>query len=497
MKPMKRVAIVGGGIGGLTAALMLNRHGVDVTLYEQKNKVGGRLAFEQEGAYRIDQGPTIVLLPEMLLSLLEEAGVSRSRITLLPCEPMYDIHYANGRKLTKYRERDAMAEELAKVFPGEEGGFIRFMERMEKLYPAGQESFLERSFPRRRDFFTPDNLRLMWRLRAYQSLRTAAAGYFSTSEVRDAFSLQSLYIGGAPHQTPGIYTMLPYAEHAFGVWMLKGGYASLPLVLEEELRRRGGTIETGRRIDQLVVENGVCRGVVAEGERQAYDAVLYNGEFTGMEELLVEGMEGKPASRKRTFKPSSGCVLVYLGVRRRWSERRTHQFFLPESFMDHMHEVFEHGRIPGQPSYYVFNPAALDEEAAPPGESVLYMLIPVPPGLHGLSWADAAEPLVERVLEDAERRGFPGLRGAIAWRRIRTPEDAAADGLYGGGSFGIAPVLRQSGVYRPQPRPYNIRGLYAAGASIHPGGGVPIVMQGAGMASEQMLKEMGIEWISK
>lgn len=494
MKRMKRAAVVGGGIGGLTAALMLNRHGVNVTLYEQKNEVGGRLAFEQEGAYRIDQGPTIVLLPDMLGSLLEEAGVSRSRITLLPCEPLYDIHYASGRMLTKYREREAMSAELARVFPGEEAGFNRFMDRMGQLYPVGRASFLERSFPRQRDFFTPDNLRLMWRLRAYQSLRASASGYFRTSEVQDAFSLQSLYIGGAPHQTPGIYTMLPYAEHAFGVWMLKGGYASLPALLEEELRARGGAVKLGSRIERLVVKEGVCRGVVADGEQQEYDAVLYNGEFPGLGALLGEG---EPTSRKRTFKPSSGCVLVYLGVKRRWAERRAHQFFLPESLMNNMYEIFKQGRIPSHPSYYVFNPAALDEEAAPPGESVLYMLIPVPPDLPGLNWSEAAGPLVDRILENAEQRGFPGLRQAIAWRRVRTPEDAAADGLYGGGSFGIAPVLRQSGVYRPQPQPYSIRGLYAAGASIHPGGGVPIVMQGARMASEQMLKELGIEWIPK
>lgn len=108
----------------------------------------------------------------------------------------------------------------------------------------------------------------------------------------------------------------------------------------------------------------------------------------------------------------------------------------------------------------------------------------------GLDWEAIAEPLAERVLDDAEQRGFPGLKASLRWKTIRTPADAQKDGLYGGGSFGIAPVLSQLGVFRPQPRPYPIKGLYAAGASVHPGGGVPIVMQGARMAVHELMKEM-------
>ncbi|WP_379130009.1 phytoene desaturase family protein [Paenibacillus sp. sgz500958] len=504
---MSRVAIVGGGIGGLTAALLLSKRGQEITLFERASQVGGRIAFEENGRYRIDQGPTIVLLPEMLLEILEEGGISPQSIELLRCDPLYRIHFKNGRTLTKVNGNEAQAAEIEKSFPGEGKGFIRFMKDMSKLFPGGKASFLERRFKTRKEFFSFRNLSLMARLQAYKSLRDAVGHYFHSEELKDAFSLQSLYIGGAPFRTPGIYTMLPYAEHAFGVWMLKGGYGELPRIMEQELEQRGVRIQRNTAVDSLIVESGRCRGVVVQGELLHFDAVLYNGDFPHLGGLLPQGETGNSStphegihpklakgmnslsSPKRKFIPSSGCLLIYAGASKRWEESLTHQFFLPDSLNDSLRELFDRGQIPVKPSYYVFNPSALDESAAPPGESVLYFLIPVPAG-QGIDWEAAAGPLADQVLADAERRGFPGLSESVVWRKVRTPADAELEGLYGGGSFGIAPVLSQSGVFRPQPKPYPIEGLYAAGASVHPGGGVPIVMQGARLAVQELMKEM-------
>ncbi len=113
--------MIGGGIGGLTAALLLSKQRVEVTLYERSTKLGGRIAFEEEGPYRIDQGPTIVLLPEMLHSILEEAGIARERIELLRCDPLYRIHYRSGKVLTKRAGRQEQSAEIENVFPGEKG----------------------------------------------------------------------------------------------------------------------------------------------------------------------------------------------------------------------------------------------------------------------------------------------------------------------------------------------------------------------------------------
>ncbi|NGZ76181.1 phytoene desaturase family protein [Saccharibacillus alkalitolerans] len=488
MSRAPRVAVVGGGIGGLTAALLLSRRGADVTLLEARDRLGGRIAFErdEEDARRIDQGPTIVLLPEMLLSILEEGGIERGRIKLIESDPLYRIHYSDGRVMTKRRRPEHQSKEIDRLFPGEGEGYMRYMNHMRDLYPGAQKAVLERTFPRRRDFFTPRQIRLLGKLQAHRSVKAASARFFKHPDLIDAYSLQSLYIGGQPAGTPGVYSILPYAEHEFGIWMIEGGYARLPVILEEELRSRGVDIRLNTRVDRMVVEDGRCRGFVANGRREEYDAVLFNGDFP----LLLPLLEGLPESaQSKPYRPSSGCVLVFVGTSKRWTDTAAHQFFLPDSLTDGLQAIFERGMIAANPSFYVFNPVELDPNAAPEGESVLYFLIPAPDASR-IAWSKEGRRLARKVLQAAERRGYPGLRESIKWIKLRTPEDARRDGNYVGGSFGIAPILGQSGPFRPQPKPFkSIDGLYAAGASVHPGGGVPIVMQGARMAVNQLLKE--------
>lgn len=484
-----KVAIVGGGIGGLTAALLLSKQGAEVTLLEARDRLGGRIAFERDegDVRRIDQGPTIVLLPEMLLSILEEGGVDRERIKLIESDPLYRIHFSDGQVMTKRRRPEHQAKEIDRLFPGESEAYMRYMNRTRELYPDAQKAVLERTFPRKRDFFTPRQIRMLGQLQAHRSVRGAAARYFRSDNLIDAYSLQSLYIGGQPTGTPGVYSILPYAEHEFGIWMIEGGYARLPVILEEELHSRGVEIRLNTRVERLEVEKGRCTGIVVDGVPEKYDAVLFNGDFPGILPLL----EGHPeaARRKKPYQPSSGCVLVFMGVSKRWEDAAAHQFFLPDSLSDSLQAVFERGMIPANPSFYVFNPVVLDPDAAPEGESVLYFLIPAPDASR-IAWSKEGRRLARKVLRAAEERGFSGLRESIKWIKLRTPEDSKADGNYVGGSFGIAPILAQSGPYRPQPKPFKtIDGLYAAGASVHPGGGVPIVMQGARMAVNQLLEE--------
>lgn len=502
-----RIAIVGAGIGGLVTALMLRKQGIEVDVYESKAVIGGRLAFEQGMEYRIDQGPTIVLLPEMLLSLLEEAGISRDSIPLMACEPLYRIHYKDGTVFHKYRDQAKQITELDKWFPGESEGFKRYMVDMQQSFVEGKQAFLERPFLRKKDFFSKQNIKLLAKLSAHRSAQSMAARYFKDERLIDAFSLQTLYIGGAPFNSPALYTLLPYAEHAFGIWYVKGGYASILEVITAALKEHSINLYLEAPVERLITEGEVCTGIVVNGETKSYDAVVYNGDFPQINPLLSSVQEAakgsmlsvsnrkartvkRALSKTSSYKPSSGCVLIYLGLDRQWSEASTHQFFLPASLTAGLKQIFEEQRIPDDPSFYIFYPSAIDPDAAPPGQSVMYMLIPSPPATGKVDWEVETTKLVERVLEEAEQRGFPGLRKAIRWKSIRTPEQALGDGLYQGGSFGIAPILSQSALYRPQIAPFPIERLYAVGASIHPGGGVPIVLQGARILSQHLSKEM-------
>lgn len=481
-----KIAVIGAGVGGMTSALLLAKQGKQVTIYEKEAVLGGRLAYQGNGRYQIDQGPTIILLPDMLKEILTEAGIPGDALELISCEPLYDLHYSDGRTYTKYRDLPRQLEEIEKVFPGEGAHYLRYLSDMSEIFTIGVDSFLNKSFKTKRDFLTPENIKLLLQSRAYKSMKQFLASYFDHPKLQDAYALQSLYIGGSPLEAPALYGLVSYSEHAHGIWYLKGGYAGLTAILEKACLEQGVTIHREAKVEEILVEQNLCKGVKVNQTTYLYDAVVFNGDFPNLPGLIPDNKHVK----KKDYTPSSGCVLIYLGVTKRFPEAKTHQFFMADSFDDHMEQVFKTKQVPEDPSFYVFNPVSIDEEAAPPNESVLYFLIPVPSGQE-MDWDQIKDELVRKVIDKAETALFKGLREHIVWQDIRTPADSIKDGLYQGGSFGIAPILMQSGGFRPQVKPYKIDRLYSVGASVHPGGGVPIVMQGSRLLSQQIKKELG------
>jgi phytoene desaturase len=483
----KSIGIVGGGVGGMVTALLLRKKGCRVSLYEKNSELGGRLAYHRRGDLRIDQGPTIVLLPEMLLSILEECGIERQRLALVLSDPLAVIHFADGTSLRKYHDPVQQVAEIERFSPGEGANFVRYMDDLGNMFRQSKPLFLDRIFLQKRSLLSWRNLLGLWRAKAHWSVHKLASQYFRDERLRQAFSLQTLYIGGAPAQSPGLYSLIPYAEQAFGIWYLRGGYASLAALMAAELQAAGVDVHTDAEVEQLWLERNHCRGVIVRGERTAHDAVVYNGDYP-----LINGLMGRTnKTEKRVFRPSSACLLLYIGLRGDWPQLDAHQFYLPSDFDGQMQQLFRRGAIPEQPSFYVFKPQALDDSVAPPGKTLLYVLVPVPSGGQ-VDWSEQIGPLSDYVFKRLEQSGLAGLRNAVEWLDVRSPQDARAAGLYGGGSFGIAPVWSQSGMFRPQVVPLPMTGLYAVGASVHPGGGIPIVMQGAKLLSQQIAKEMGL-----
>ena len=122
-----KTVIVGGGIGGLLSALLLHQNGIDVMIVEKRERLGGRLAFIEQDDYKIDEGPTIVLLPEMITELLNEAGIDRDDYELVRIDPLYKIHFHDGATYEKYSDQTKQLNELRRLYPEEQAGYLNFM----------------------------------------------------------------------------------------------------------------------------------------------------------------------------------------------------------------------------------------------------------------------------------------------------------------------------------------------------------------------------------
>src|SRR5262245_23273593 len=75
MAQAARVAIVGGGIGGLVAAAFAARAGARVTLFERLSEPGGRARTRDERGFRFNMGPHALYLGGAAMAALHELGI--------------------------------------------------------------------------------------------------------------------------------------------------------------------------------------------------------------------------------------------------------------------------------------------------------------------------------------------------------------------------------------------------------------------------------------
>ena len=219
--------------------------------------------------------------------------------------------------------------------------------------------------------------------------------------------------------------------------------------------------------------------MVVDGRLDRADAVVANADWAYVHrELLGRG--------ERTRRGEYGCSgILFLAAVRGPVEGPHHTFLLSEDFAGNLADIFERRCLPEHPSIYLSRPTATDPSLAPPGTELLYVLVPCPTLESGVDWKTELPLFRKKVFDRLSRAGLENLDGRILAETALTPESFAERyNLAAGSAFGLAATLTQSGPFRPAVRSRLYEGLYHAGASSHPGGGVPIVIMSGRMAAE-------------
>lgn len=190
---------------------------------------------------------------------------------------------------------------------------------------------------------------------------------------------------------------------------------------------------------------------------------------------------------------SCSCLIFYWGMDRKYEELETHTFIIAEDLDKNLTSIFD-GNYIDDASVYLSIPARGDAKLAPEGKDGFYVLIPV----SELATAkyDYGEEILDKYRKQAISKisrlpGCANIADEIISESIMTPVDFRDKfSAYNGATFGLQPTLRQSNHWRPQAKAKSCEGLYFAGSSIHPGAGVPIVLQSGKIAAEELRRDV-------
>jgi phytoene desaturase len=488
------VVIVGAGIGGLSAAIHLARAGLAVTILEKDLEPGGRCGRLVRDGHRFDTGPTLFVMPRLYESEFRALGTAMDeRLELRRVDPTYRLVFDDGEQLSLTSDMAAMRRQLEAWEPGSFAALGRYLTAGARHYEIVAEKMVARDFRHPTDYLRIGALGLLVRDNPLANHYRKMARYFSAPRLKSAFTFQDLYVGLSPYEAPAILSLMSFTELAHGVWYPRGGMYAVVETLVELAEAAGVELRFGAEVSRIDATDHAVRGVsLADGSRLRADAVLANADLPYVYDRLLP-----PDSTARTLRGkrySCSTVSFFWGLDRPFEALPPHTLFLPDDYRATFDSIVRDHDLPANPSVYLHAPGRLDPDVAPPGRDSVTAIVPV--GHLRDDGAQDWDALRDRARAHVFRRlegiGLGDLREHITFEEACTPVTwARQHNLVKGATHGLAHTLGQLGWLRPSHRHRRYRNLYFAGASTHPGTGVPTAMSSGRLAARRILEDGG------
>ena len=487
MPNQKKIAVIGSGFGGLSAAIRLAAAGHEVTIYEKLDKPGGRAYQYELNGFRFDGGPTVITAPHQYDELFELAGKKREDyMTLVPLDPFYRIFNGNGDSFDYWRDQQQTEAEIAKFSPDDVKGYRKFIKGITDIF-HWFHPFTEKSFPSLWSFLRifPHVLKTgTWR-----SMYAYAATFIKNDFIRKVASFHPLLVGGNPFDTPSIYGLIIQFEKEWGIHYCIGGTGAIVKALCKLFEDCGGTICLNAEVQQINISRGKATGLVLkDGRTIEADEVICNGDVAFAYKNYLPAQE-VPASMNlwlSNLQYSNSLVVIYFGTKKKYNGCRLahHNLILGDKYNELMRDIFKRKILPRELGLYLHWPSVTDPSIAPEGCDSFYVLSLVPNLDGNIKWEEMMDEYVDKVLDFLEQNYLPELKENIIVKHAVNPHHFHQTlNSYKGAAFSIKPSMMQSGYFRPQVQSRHFEHLYFVGAGVHPGAGVPAVMASGKIAA--------------
>ena len=499
MKPT--ALVIGAGIGGIATAARLAKNGYDVTVLEKEATSGGRCNQIVRDGHRFDIGPTLFLMPEIWEETFAALGEKLSdHLDLKRIDPTYKVHFDDGLRLELTSNIGDMQTQLEAVEKTAFTGFLHYIAEGSKHYKMSVEKFVGRNFYNIFEYFSLGNLPLLFQLKALQKHYANTGNYFKDERLKAAFTFQNMYLGLSPYDAPATYSLLQYTELAEGVWYPMGGMYAGIQALTKIAEKLGVKFVYNSPVKKINVGKSKVESVeTVNGKQITADIFVGNADLPYIyKELLPDASEAKKMDDKLY---TCSTIMFYWGVDKEYKQIAHHNVFLGGNYQASFDQIFNDHTLPEVPSFYVHAPARTDSAAAPAGQDTLYVLVPV--GHLDARTEQDWDALVHRARETVFKRlakemGVTDLQQHIKFEIVYQPKTwKERFNLEKGSAFGLSHNFMQVGYLRPQNRHKQYKNLYFAGASTHPGTGLPIVLLSARLTTERILKEKGTIAVQK
>jgi len=493
MHTQKKAVIIGAGVGGLATANYLAQNGYAVEIYEKNCKPGGRCGQLIQEGHRFDLGATILLMPSLYKQVLSELGVDLEKdLETTSLEPVYKLFFSDGSDFLFTRDPAQMKAQLDEIEPNSYPKYQEYVKEGYEYFNLSMNDLLGKNFDHLFQFVNFKSMRLLLKLKTYLYHTDYIKRFFKDPHLQMAFTFQNIYVGQNPYEAPAFFSMLPGAEIAEGALFPKGGMHRVVETLLDLAQKNGVQVNCKKPVEKIILNGKEAEGILLEdGTIVHADLVIASADLPYVYDKLLSDKQKTRSLKKKKY--SCSAIVFHWGVDKVYSELEHHSVFLNDPYKDGLEKIFKEKSLSDNPSFYVHAPVRSDLSAAPENHDTLSVIVPVAhlDPKNNQDWGKLKQKAREGVIRRLEEAGLEDIEEHIKFEICYLPKTwESSCNVTRGSVFGsLSHSIFQMGFFRPHNQHKKYKNLYFAGGSTHPGNGVPLVLFGAKLTSERILKD--------
>ena len=490
----KKVAIIGSGFAGLSAACFMAKEGWQVTVLEKNEQPGGRARQLKADGFTFDMGPSWYWMPDIFERFFQQFNKKVSDYySLKRLDPSYRIYWEDNST-----DIPADYNSLKDLFESLESGagkkLDKFLEEAAYKYEVGMKKLVFKPGLSVTEFVDADLLSGIFKLDVFTSIKKHVGKFFKNKKIQQLLEFPVLFLGAMPDKIPALYSLMNYADIKGGTWFPQGGMYSIVDAMYKLATELGVQFHFNTNVTGINIENEKAKNISAEkNDEQIFfnaDVVISNADYHFTENKLLPPQYrnySEPYWNKKIMAPS--CILYYVGLNKKLENVLHHSLFFDTSFAQHANEIYTKTQWPSNPLFYVSATSVTDESLAPTGCENLFFLIPVAANLDN-DTTELREYYFDKIITRFEKRINQKIKKNIVFKKSFAYSDFVYDyNAFKGNAYGLANTLMQTAILKPSIKNKKIKNLFYTGQLTVPGPGVPPALISGEIVSKQIIKE--------
>ncbi len=463
--------------------------GHSVLIVEKNPRHGGKLEQLEWDEYRWDKGPSLFTLPEQVdeLFLLFDKN-PRDFFNYKKLENACHYYFNDGSNFLLKGDPETRNEDFIKHFYERDGrAAIDYVQKAEKTYEAIGGLFIDYPKYGLKNLFDKALITkypMLMSRKVRGSLNALNQDSFENPNLIQLFDRYATYNGSSPFQASGLYSMIAHLEINNGTFFPTEGMRSIVDSLYDLAIEQGVDFafnEPSVSINQETVYQVNLSNSSVEAERvvSAIDCVTFYKNV-----LKDEKLASKYAAKER----SSSAIIFYWAIEKVIPELQLHNILFSSSYEREFNSIFKFDEIPKDPTIYLHVSSVANPQDAPANGQNWFLMINTPAGVvPSDEQKNSLRKMIHRLIQE---KFNVDISQAVLHEKVWDAAGIETDtGSFMGALYGASSNAKLAALTRHGNTSKKYKKAYFVGGTVHPGGGIPLVLKSAKIVANIIEKE--------